>query len=292
MEEGTALALMARETKQGRRRPAFIVLTGERVGERLSLAGNFVIGRDPEAQFPISDPGVSWQHALVEDLGERYAVVDLESTNGTYVNGVRVERVDLDRGDKVRIGNVTLRFEEQDETDQAYAQAVSQLVSLDDLTGLYLRRRFDAELAMLLEARASTRDAVGLLAMDLDGIKAINDTHGHLFGAHVIAESGRVIGRELGTAGFACRFGGDEFIAALPGLSLEASAQMAERIHSAVGRHRFEHEGVVLHPGISIGVAAFPEHAMDAIELFKRADAALYEAKHRGRNCIRLARRR
>jgi two-component system, cell cycle response regulator len=124
------------------------------------------------------------------------------------------------------------------------------------------------------------------LMMDLDGIKPINDTHGHLFGAYVIGESGRVIGRVLDKRGFASRFGGDEYIAALPGDTLEASRAIGEEIRAAIGAFPFEREGVPLRPGISVGVAAFPENASDAEGLLKCADEALYRAKRAGKNRV------
>jgi diguanylate cyclase (GGDEF)-like protein len=122
--------------------------------------------------------------------------------------------------------------------------------------------------------------------MDLDGIKSINDTHGHLFGAYVIGESGRVIGRVLEKRGFASRFGGDEFIAALPGLALDAAVAIGEEIRVAIGEFPFEREGVPLRPGISIGASAFPESAGDADGLVQRADEALYRAKRAGKNRV------
>jgi diguanylate cyclase (GGDEF)-like protein len=127
---------------------------------------------------------------------------------------------------------------------------------------------------------------VALLVMDLDGIKVINDTHGHLFGAYVIGEAGRLIGNVLGQRGIGCRFGGDEYLAALPDHDILTALEVGEQIRAAIGSHRFEREDVLLKPGISIGVAAFPEHASDPMELFQRADEALYRAKKSGKNRV------
>jgi two-component system cell cycle response regulator len=287
MKDSARLSDAAKRAVRERYRPALIVLTGGTVGERVSLHGNAVLGRDPDAELVLSDPGVSWQHALVEDQGDKYVVVDLESTNGTYVNGQRVTEKSLEPGDKLRVGGTTIRFEFQDEADEAFTEAVAHLINIDDLSGLYLRRRFDRELEGLITAARASGTELGLLAMDLDGIKGINDRFGHLFGAYTIAESGKVIGAELHDRGIGCRFGGDEFIAALPGHGLEASLDVAECIRSRIGSHPFEYESVRLHPGISIGVATYPIDAQDAVSLFKDADAALYEAKRTGKNCVR-----
>jgi two-component system, cell cycle response regulator len=286
MSEGQALSQQMRERVRQQYRPALIVMTGEAVGERMSLHGNALIGRDPQAQLLLSDPGVSWQHAFVEDRGDRYVVVDLDSTNGTFLNGNTVTEAELSSGDKINVGGTTIRFEVQDATDEAYTQIIAHLVNIDDLTGLYLRRRFEAELGGLVATARVEHGSIGLLAMDLDGVKAINDAHGHLFGAYTIAECGKVIGRILEGIGFACRFGGDEFVAALPHHDRPGATVVAERIRQSVADHSFVHEGITLKPGISIGVAAFPGDASDALPLFRAADEALYEAKRAGKNRV------
>lgn len=264
-------------------------MSGQTVGERVSVLGNVFIGRDPAAQLVLPDLGVSYRHACLEDRGGAWVLVDLGSTNGTKVNNERTQESELKHGDKLRFGSTVVRFELQDETDQAYAEALNQLLHNDDLTGLLLRRRFDAELALLLIEAANTNQPLSLLAMDLDGIKAINDAHGHLFGAYTIAETGKLIGQLLPEDGIACRFGGDEFIAALAKSDLERATQVAERIRAAVSDHPYRFQNVDLHPSLSIGVADFPRHGEDSQALFHSADAALYAAKRNGKNRVERA---
>jgi len=268
-------------------RPVLVVISGEGIGRRATVEGNVLVGRDPNAELTLGDAGVSWHHAMIEDQGGSWVAVDLDSTNGTRVNGAMADgEAPLRHGDKIRFGNTMVRFEVQDSDDQAYEEIVSRLLNIDDLSGLYLRRRFDAELTQLLRGAAGKGDPVGMLVMDLDGVKGINDTHGHAFGAYVIGESGKVIGRVLGERGIACRFGGDEYLAALPGHDLRATAAVGEEIREAIGSHHYEREGIPLHPGISIGVSAFPEHASDPQSLFHAADQALYRAKAAGKHCV------
>jgi two-component system, cell cycle response regulator len=122
--------------------------------------------------------------------------------------------------------------------------------------------------------------------MDMDGVKAINDTHGHAFGAFVIGETGHVLGRVIGSRGFSTRFGGDEFAAAFPALTREKAIQVAEEMRLAVGSHAYEYRGVRLHPGLSCGVASIPGDAADARTLFQAADEAMYRAKRAGKNRV------
>lgn len=268
-------------------RPALVVMSGTRVGDKQVLeSGNSVIGRNPDAEVCLDDAGVSWEHACIEDRGGSFAVVDLGSTNGTVVNGDKVTERVLAHGDKLVFGTTMVRFEVQDAADQAFDEFVARLINVDDLTGLYLRRRFDAELEMLLAQATVEAGSVGLLVMDLDGIKKINDTHGHAFGAFTISEAGRVIGKVVEGRGIACRWGGDEFLAAFPRCDLEQTVAVAEEIIRAIHDHRFEREGAVLEPGISIGASAFPAVAGDAKKLFEAADEAMYRAKRGGKNRV------
>ena len=275
---------------RAKQRPALIVMSGQKVGERVSVVGNTQIGRDPNLELVLPDPGVSFRHAFIEDRGDEFVLVDLGSTNGTFVNGERTTaEAPIAAGDKLRFGQTVVRFEVQDATDEAYAEIVAQLLHIDDLTGLYQRRRFDTELEMLLTRATSERRTLSMLAMDLDGVKAINDKHGHLFGAYTISECGRLIGALLEPPAIACRFGGDEYIAALPDCDLAAAVAAAERIRACIASHPFEHDGILLRPGISIGVAEFPLHAKSADALFRAADAALYCAKRAGKNRVERA---
>ncbi|MFW6067144.1 MAG: GGDEF domain-containing protein [Myxococcota bacterium] len=276
----------AAQAVRERNRPVLVVLKGSDLGRRERVEGGAVLGRDPKAAFFLNDPGVSWHHARFDDRGDGWAIVDLGSTNGTKLNGARVTEAVLQAGDKIAVGRTVLRFEMQDPTEQQYDAMVERLLNVDELTGLYVRRRFDAELERMLREAAAEGRALGLLVMDLDGTKAINDANGHLFGAYTIGEAGRVIGRVLGDRGIAARFGGDEFLAAVRDANVKATVDMGERILQAVAAHHFEHEGVVLRPGISVGVAAFPESARDPRSLFQRADEALYRAKRAGKNRV------
>ena len=192
----------------------------------------------------------------------------------------------LSSGNRITFGATVVRFDVQDALDQQYDDALDRLLNIDELSGLYMRRKFDRELKTLIDTSRITNAPVGLLVMDLDGVKKINDMHGHLFGAYVIGESGRVIGEVLRARGFASRFGGDEFVAAIPDADLARSESIAEEIRAAINAHCFERDGVTLHPGISIGAASLPESAADAATLFRVGDEALYRAKQAGKNRV------
>lgn len=290
LEEGARLRDELHSALRDSRRPAIVVLSGNEVGLRKRVQGNAAIGRDPQGEVVLTDAGVSWRHCRLEDRGDAWALIDLGSTNGTVVNGRRQTESILGQGDRIVLGRTVLRFELQDPFDQAYDEHMQRLLNVDDLSGLFVRRRFDQELSRMLDAARSSNTSLGLLVMDMDGIKAINDKHGHLFGAYTIGETGRLIGQVLTRAhdgrGIGSRFGGDEFCAALPGANVDQAMKVAAEIHAAVNAHVYEREGVRLSPGISIGAAVFPADADGTESLFQRADEAMYRAKQGGRNRI------
>jgi diguanylate cyclase (GGDEF)-like protein len=211
----------------------------------------------------------------------------LRSTNGTRVDGspVQEQRV-LRDGEKIFLGETVIRFSLADEMDVDFHSEVESLVGTDPLTGLPSKRRFVQALEFELQAAIKGNGALAMLMMDMDGVKQINDTYGHLFGAHVIGEAGRIIARVIDGKGRACRFGGDEFSAFLPGVDLDAAMKIAEQIRQTVDTAGMVKDEIPLHPTISIGVACYPEAGNDSTSLVAIADEALYRAKDLGKNTV------
>ena len=166
------------------------------------------------------------------------------------------------------------------ETDVA-----KQRAETDPLTELPNRRAFDRALA-----RAS-RGPLALLALDLDDFKQVNDTLGHAAGDAALRHLARVLREGLRDGDLASRVGGDEFFVLLPGGDLRLGLEVAERLRAQVEARPFLAEGTELRPTLSCGVAAFPDPVASADNLVKMADAALYQAKGAGRNCVVAARR-
>ncbi|HEY8040309.1 MAG TPA: GGDEF domain-containing protein [Polyangiaceae bacterium] len=267
--------------------PSLAVILGPDVGVRVLLDRSVDMGRDPSCELPLHDENVSWRHARVEDRGNgEWAVVDLGSTNGLLLNGQPCAGATVKAGDRIFLGKTVLEVQ-QDAIRDAQAAELERLLSIDDLSGLWVKRRFDAQLATSVAAvLAGNVPALSVVVMDMDGVKGINDTHGHHMGAFVIGEAGHVIGSVLGARGFATRFGGDEFAAGLPGLTKEEAIAVAEEMRVAVVAHVYEKDGVRVQPGLSCGVATIPGDGGDAEALFQAADQAMYRAKRAGKNRV------
>lgn len=266
-----------------------VIRGGQDLGIHAAIAGAASLGRCPECALSLQDLGVSWKHASVTPMGDDlYVLEDLGSTNGTRINGSALEgKHQLKDGDKIVVGDTVVRFSLADRLDVDFQTEIGMLVGTDPLTGLESKRRFDDALDYALKVAGQSGAPVAVMMMDMDGVKKINDKHGHLFGAHIIGECGRIIARHIGPDAHATRFGGDEFSAFLPGYDLETGMAAAEKMRRAVERAGMEKDGIPLFPTLCIGVASFPHDAERALDLVEKADAALYRAKADGKNCVR-----
>jgi diguanylate cyclase (GGDEF)-like protein len=273
-----------------------IVIQGKEIGRDYRLRKRaLVLGRDLEVDIPIADDAVSRRHASIEirqegDSGElHFWIVDLGSTNHTFVNGKPVDRAELHDGDKVQIGETILKFALLDEIDSRFHREVRERIRYDSLTGLLTRDSLFLALEMEIKRAATYRLPLSVLMMDLDRFKRVNDTHGHLMGSHVLAGVGRLIRDNLRMVDVSGRYGGEEFITYLAETRAAKAVAAAERIRRGLERHTFDYGGATLQITISIGVASYPEHGKDVTTLVARADSALYLAKERGRNQVILS---
>src|SRR5262249_10330592 len=156
------------------------------------------------------------------------------------------------------------------------------------LTGLVVPRSFNGRFRQTLAQCVTGGRPLAALMMDMDGLKRINDTHGHHAGAGTIAAVGKLIGEILPDDGLATRFGGDEFTAFAPGFDRARGLELGEQIRSAVKNRKFEFGEALVYPTISIGVAALPDDGNTVEQITRRADEALYRAKAAGRDCVSL----
>ncbi len=165
-----------------------------------------------------------------------------------------------------------------------------QLAVRDGLTGLYNRRAF-GELLVSAVSNEDRREtgSLGLVILDVDHFKKLNDTYGHPAGDAALRSLARLLDQHLRKGDQAARYGGEEFVVILPGADAERSVGAAERLRSALERHRFVFEGARIPLSASLGVAVFPGDGRDAETLLAAADRALYAAKQAGRNRVMAA---
>jgi diguanylate cyclase (GGDEF)-like protein len=160
----------------------------------------------------------------------------------------------------------------------------------DPLTGLFNRRFLNEVLKQELDHARRHQQTLALLLLDIDHFKHMNDTYGHDAGDAVLRVVGQLLSTSFRPEDTVCRFGGEEMLVVLPGISRDSACARAERLRQAMNDLHIEYEGVQL-PSItaSIGVAVFPMHGQNPDSLIIAADQALYRAKHNGRNRVLLA---
>lgn len=161
-----------------------------------------------------------------------------------------------------------------------------QLAAHDALTGCYNRRTFLEHL--FRHASSGVSQPLTVLMLDLDHFKKINDQHGHLFGDHVLKVVSARIHQALRTEDVLARYGGEEFICLLPCTSLEEGRAIAETIRRAIAGTPVRNDHISHHLTVSIGITTHSLHE-EPMQLVKRADQALYQAKEGGRDCVVLA---
>ncbi len=171
-------------------------------------------------------------------------------------------------------------------------QETQRLSVTDSLTGLGNRRHLAEELRLEIERANRFGRSLGVLALDLDHFKTINDGHGHRAGDAVLVEFAARIRRVLREVDLAFRQGGEEFVILLPETDVAGSLTAAGRLIQAVRESAFplaEHSGSSIGVTVSVGVAVFPRHARTAVDLLDAADQALYAAKAAGRDTYVVA---
>lgn len=187
------------------------------------------------------------------------------------------------------LGHVMARYRD----DQQRAQFEAELLRMaryDELTGLYNRRYLLDRLGEET-LRARRYDAgLCLLMIDVDYFKRINDTYGHLVGDKVLADIAGIIRQTIRATDIAGRYGGEEFCIILTQTDVAGGHRVAERLRERVARYRFTPStGSVFHVTCSIGLAPFDRCLIDKAAFLDRADRALYNAKHAGRDRVVLA---
>ena len=154
----------------------------------------------------------------------------------------------------------------------------------DDLTELYNRRGFSAIASRRLARSNERRRPSGLLMIDSDNLKAVNDTHGHQAGNRLLRHIAQGIVMQLRTSDIAGRYGGDEFIVLLPDAAAASVHEVAERIRQAIAGTALDFFGASVTATVSVGVACSPEDGDSIDGLIAYADRGLYAAKQQGRN--------
>lgn len=251
-----------------------------------------VIGRDGMVDITLADGKASRRHASltfenfeVGDQDPRLLLKDLNSTNGTFVNGVRIGDHYLQDRDRILIGSTQIGFFLREENELEAEQKLLEMASYDALTKLYNRGVFNLEVQREFDRARRYGRELSLVMLDIDHFKKFNDTYGHQAGDFVLQKVAGMIADSVRANDIGARYGGEEFAIILPETNLEGATIQAERLRQTVAESKMSFEGQELAITISMGVTGVEQEMRQVDQMIKAADQALYQAKAHGRNC-------
>ncbi len=251
---------------------------------------DIVIGRSMTSSIFIDDRSVSKSHAkLTVSFGD-VAVIDLDSTNKTVVNGVAIPPFvpkKLNNNDQIKIGKVLFKYLEEGSIEAAVHQNLQQESEKDSLTKIWNKRALSIKGPEFFNRAKLLEVPLSLAIFDLDHFKKVNDTYSHQAGDSVLEKTAHIIqSRLIRSDDYFARFGGEEFVILLFGSTIQQAEEIGERIRATIEKHEFKFDGKKLPVTISMGIASQEKEMRSFDELFAKADSALYASKNSGRNRV------
>jgi diguanylate cyclase (GGDEF)-like protein len=273
-----------------RNRNLLIRIDAVNAGQVFTVNTNeFTLGRHPDNSGCVDDQGISRYHAKITRTNNtEYAVEDLKSSNGTYVNGVSVERIELRNGDTLQLGpRVSFRFSLASSAEERVMRQLYESSVKDPMTQVFNRQYFDAQLTSELSFALRHATELSLLVVDIDFFKKVNDSYGHLAGDAVLRSVAELLQAQLRTEDTLARYGGEEFVVLLRGVALSDAVRAAERLRTAIEKAPIQYGTQAVPVTLSIGCASVADCTEPSPEmLIETADQRLYAAKRGGRNRV------
>ena len=248
-----------------------------------------IMGRSQDAQVQVEDDGVSRKHCkVIPAPNGGFQLMDLGSTNGTYLNGNKVSVAALQDGDKIQVGsNTVIKFSLQDQLEEAYQKSIYESATRDGLTRIFNKKYFMDTLRKEFAYCLRHRVPLSLVMFDVDHFKKINDTYGHPAGDYVLQRIAAKIMETVRAEDLYARYGGEEFALMLRESADDKALRCAERCRRAVDGAEFTFNGTPIKVTISLGVSTlFDSDFASPEDLIAAADKYLYRAKRGGRNRV------
>jgi diguanylate cyclase (GGDEF)-like protein len=262
--------------------------TGLGMGNRYMLGdAPLFIGRDNDCDICLNDQSVSRRHARIQPSIDGHYAVDMQSTNGTFVNDRPATMHKLRDGDYLRVGNWIFRYLAGGNVEAEYHEEIYRLTIIDAMTGIHNKRFLLEFLDRELARTARHQRPLSLVLLDIDHFKVINDEFGHLAGDAILRELAACIKCAIRKEELLARYGGEEFAIVLPETNRGGAVQMAQRIRELIEKHPFVCDGQTHAITVSLGVVTtMGEENLAPTDLIRLVDERLYQAKNAGRNRV------
>jgi diguanylate cyclase (GGDEF)-like protein/PAS domain S-box-containing protein len=239
---------------------------------------------------------LSYAGIPIQYMGVVVGFINLFSTTAGFFTSAHTERMQTFAN---QIATVFANSRLVDEMQKANVRLHTQLSEIqaleaelreqairDPLTGLFNRRYLQVTLDREVARVHRASQPVGIIIMDIDQFKLINDSYGHKAGDLVLEALGELLKHNIRREDIACRYGGEEFVVVMPGASLQTAQERAEMVRAHIEMLRVAYENRNISITVSVGVAAYPMHGTTGEDVLIRADRALYHAKQEGRNRV------
>lgn len=266
-----------------------VVMTGPDKGAVLNLGqGETTLGRSEKSVLPVKGKGISRIHAtlLISDDG-MVSLRDNQSTNGVFVQGVRIQESRLNPGDVFGLGpELKIRLESTDGGLHELIQEMYRTSKIDALTNLLNRRAFEER----MDEEFSVTKRHGLVSclaiLDIDHFKSINDTRGHDAGDEVLRRLASILKDKVRTGDLVGRWGGEEFVVYIRQSDLPGAKTLLDRLRELVANTKISlPTGDSLSVTFSAGLVSLQD-SQDWRNALSKADEALYQSKENGRNRV------
>lgn len=270
------------------KKPFLTFITGSRLGELIELVKEeIVVGRSPDCGLVIDDGAISRKHFKLLVKGTHVHIMDLKSTNGTYVNGNPVLEARLKDGDKIQISQKSiLELTYLDESRSLSEKKRYEMGVMDAVTNIHNKRYFLERLAEEFAHAKRKNLFLSLIMLDLDHFKVVNDTYGHLAGDLVLQKVCQVVNKTIRSNDLFARFGGEEFVIVLRDTPLDKAVELAERIRKNVKSMEMIYENHPIKVTVSSGVTQVSNVMKSPMDLIGKSDKLLYRSKKMGRNQV------
>ncbi len=270
--------------------PYLVIFIGQDSGKRHKLRlGSMTIGRSRTADISIEDDWASRIHCVIHWLDDVFEIEDRDSTNGTYVNTHKIKRIQVPPGVPIQVGHSLLKIEFKDQAEIELENNLHRSASIDGLTGIFNRQHFMKRAAEEVAFARRHQCLLGVIMIDIDHFKRINDTYGHQMGDFVLNQFASIINSSKRPEDVFARYGGEEFIILPRGeLSRQGMRLHCERLRQIVEAADFvfgeTHVRITISLGFHLAMVPSGDREISFDDWIAKADEALYRAKDLGRN--------
>ncbi len=279
------------ENKKNKSHAYLIEIKGNDIGFSYALEEiTTIIGRASDSNLMLFSDSVSRKHLTITKLGDNtYLIKDNNSTNGVYVNGIKINEVTLRDSDIIKIGDFGFKFLDEYNEESQYHKELYNLKNFDSLTQIYNKRYFTSRLEYEFERVSRYNKELSYVILDIDFFKKVNDTYGHIAGDYVLKDFAKIIKSAIRKTDILGRVGGEEFAIIIPETPKMGAVIMAEKIRRLVELHKFVFKDYIIPVTVSMGVVSMSNFEIIPTlnNFIEKADDLLYLAKDEGRNQVR-----